>query len=786
ATLHEARALARVAHPSVVAIHQVGDLDGLVYIVMERLRGHDLRSWQRWRAWPEVVRMYVELARGLGCAHRQGVVHRDFKPENVLVDEHGRGRILDFGLAGALDAEASGGTPAYVAPEQLTGASADPRMDQFAWAVALIEALTSERPRAGTMPELPTGPDAPPSRVWAVLTRALQLEPDARWASLETLADALERAANSTAEQRGRELLLDKLEATWLAGMLRPLRRERVALHPTIVRQSSSTRSVVELQAIDRALAHGGLVVVLGGPGSGKTTTLLEFAELALARARRDASALLPVVLNLSSWSTWLGDSMADWLVDALSIEYGITNAVARRWLQDDALLLLLDGLDEVAAARRSGCVAAIAALRAEHLVGVALACRNTERVPELHATLTVELQPLSAEEVHAALERVRLAALLERSPDLAGLLTTPLLVDMTLRCVGEPGPELATIPEARLLRALLLRWIDRQLTPLAPERRAWLHTRLARLARLLERQGVSELWLERMQPSWLEHPRVHRVATFVVVALLFASVVASTLIPAAGVRVGLGSAALVGPVLALFVGRSAGLKRIEPVERLTWSWSRLRTNLRRVPPRAFGLAAIVSAIAALVWGSGQSPAFAFAIAISNLLGYSLLFGLMLGVLEGLGAELVATRSRVNEGMHASARNTLLVWGLVACMLAIPLLGLGWAARTMAAPELASEATAVWQAAPSRFFALVGVCAASTLGLVAAMLRGGFAVVQHAVLRVLLAIAGELPLRVSRLLEAGCARSLLRRVGGGHAFIHAALQAELARGSSLD
>jgi hypothetical protein len=157
------------------------------------------------------------------------------------------------------------------------------------------------------------------------------------------------------------------------------------------------------------------------------------------------------------------------------------------------------------------------------------------------------------------------------------------------------------------------------------------------------------------------------------------------------------------------------------------------------------------------------------------------LFGLVLGTLAGLGAELVATRSRINEGMRASARNMLMVWGLVAFMLALPLLWIGLAAQSLAVPELDGEATAVWQAAPGRFFALVGVCAASTLGLVAGLLRGGFAVIQHGVLRVMLALAGELPLRVSRLLEAGCACSLLRRVGGGHAFIHAALQAELAK-----
>lgn len=789
ATLGEARALAKVAHPSVVAVHQVGDCEGLVYIVMERLRGEDLRGWQRGRAWSEIVRMYVELARGLECAHRCGVVHRDFKPENVRVDEHGRGRILDFGLAGPPNAAPSGGTPAYVAPEQLAGAAADPRMDQFAWALALIEALTGQRGMPANA-ELPTGPDAPPSRVWTVLARALQREPDQRWPSMAAVADALERAATLASEQRGRELLLDTLEATWLAGLLRPTRRDGVAMQPAIVgRSSSPSRCPVSLEAIDRALAHAGLVVVLGGPGSGKTMTLLELAELGLARARRDPSALLPVVLNLSSWSTWATDSLAEWLLDALAIEYGITQALARRWLDDDALLLLLDGLDEVAEPRRAACVAAIAALRAEHLVGIAIGCRSADQglLAQLRPTLAVEVQPLTAAELRDALARGRqleLVTLLDRSPELAELLTTPLIVDVALRCMSEPGVELTGLREPdQLLRVLLSRLVERQLAPLELERRIELRARLIRLAVLLERQGVSELWLERMQPSWLvgRWARVvHPPASMVVVASLFAVIVAATLVPAAGARVGLSSAALVGPVLALFVGVAAGLRRIEPIERLAWSWSQLRASWRRALVRALGLAALVSAIAAAVWGIGQPLGFAIAIAISNFVGYSLLFALMLGVLAGLGAELVATRSRVNEGMRASARNTLLVWSMVTSLLAVPLLGLGLAAQSIAAPDIDAEAIAVWQAAPGRFFALVGVCAASTLGLVAGLLRGGFAVIQHLVLRVLLAMTGELPLRVGRLLAAGRARSLLRRVGGGHAFIHAALQTELA------
>jgi hypothetical protein len=789
-TLREARALAKVTHPGVVTVHHVGDFEGLVYIVMERLRGDDLRDWQSRHAWPEIVRMYVELARALGCAHRHAVVHRDFKPDNVRIDEHGRGRILDFGLAGAPDAASSGGTPAYVAPEQLLGAPADARMDQFAWAVALVEALTGARPRVGTMSAWPTGPDAPPSRVAAVLARALQAQPNDRWPSMEAVADALEHALAVSTEQRGRVLLLDKLEATWLAGVLQPIRRERVQLRPVLV-----STTTVELAAIDHVLAHAGMVVVRGEPGSGKTTTLLELAELAHARARRDPSALLPVVLNLSSWSTWPGDSLADWLdwlINALRIEYGIPSRVAARWLEDDALLLVLDGLDEVAHARRAECIAAIAALRVEHFVGLVVACRTTEDTEDpldtdLRPTLTVEIQPLPSADVCAALEhagRPELVVALARSPELTALLHTPLLVDMTLRCF-EDAPELdkQRDPDG-LLRVLVRRLVERQLAPLARARQTELRTQLGQLARLLERQGLSELWLERMQPIWLTRTwqrGVHGLASVMLVAALLCSLVAVTLIPAAGLRVGWTSAALAGPVLAAFIGRSAGLRRIDPVERLTWSWSRARANGRRALVQGLMLAAIVSLIATLVWGVGQTLVVVLAIAFGNFVGYAVLSTLMLGVLGGLDAELVARHSRINEGMRASARNMLLVWILVSSLLALPLLGLTLVAESLEVPDIDAEAIELWRADPRRFFALIGLCAASTLGFVAGLLRGGFALVQHLVLRAMLAVTGELPLRLGRVLEAGCACSLLRRMGGGHAFVHGVLQAELAR-----
>jgi hypothetical protein len=265
------------------------------------------------------------------------------------------------------------------------------------------------------------------------------------------------------------------------------------------------------------------------------------------------------------------------------------------------------------------------------------------------------------------------------------------------------------------------------------------------------------------------------------VVAVLLFALVAITLIPAAGVWVGLTSAALAGPVLAGFIAVRRGLRRIDPIERLTWSWSSARANGRWALAQGLALSLGVSLIATVVWGVGQPLVFVIAIALGNFVGYTVLSVLMLAVLGGLDAELAAARSRINEGMRASGRNMLLVWVMVASLLAIPLLGLTLVADSLEVPNLDGEAIARWRADPRRFFALIGLCAASTLGFVAGLLRGGFALVQHVVLRVMLALAGELPLRIGRVLDAGRARSLLRRVGGGHAFVHGALQAELAR-----
>ncbi|HWB75671.1 MAG TPA: serine/threonine-protein kinase, partial [Nannocystaceae bacterium] len=155
---HEAQVLARLADPHVVAVLEAGP----DWIAMELVEGETLARWQRDRPWPAVLAAYLQAARGLAAAHALGVVHRDFKPSNVLVrtGDHGAFvRVADFGLATALDhgsddilVSGSGGmvgTPAYMAPEQFLGRVADAQSDQFAFCVALFEALAGVRPFVG-------------------------------------------------------------------------------------------------------------------------------------------------------------------------------------------------------------------------------------------------------------------------------------------------------------------------------------------------------------------------------------------------------------------------------------------------------------------------------------------------------------------------------------------------------------------------------------------------------------------------------------------------------------
>ncbi|HVE87080.1 MAG TPA: serine/threonine-protein kinase, partial [Myxococcales bacterium] len=246
--LREAQVLAQLSHPNVVAVHDVDTHDGRVFMALELVRGQSLRGWLKApRPWRAVVRVLVEAGRGLAAAHQAGIVHRDFKPANVLVGEDGRVRVTDFGLAraaarpaltptatpalpplalqsGVEDVTERGfaiGTRGYMSPEQERGELADSRSDQFSFCVTAYEALCGIRPDAAAAPtatgtvdsEAPTVPVQPlsrpeparlpgprpgfrpPRRVLRVVARGLRREAGQRWGSMPELLEALDQAS---------------------------------------------------------------------------------------------------------------------------------------------------------------------------------------------------------------------------------------------------------------------------------------------------------------------------------------------------------------------------------------------------------------------------------------------------------------------------------------------------------------------------------------------------------------------------------------------------------------
>ncbi|MCA9656533.1 MAG: tetratricopeptide repeat protein [Myxococcales bacterium] len=241
--LKEAQALAKLAHPNVITVYDVGTWEDRVFVAMELVEGSTLKGWlaAKKRRWDEVLAVFVPAGRGLAAAHAAGLIHRDFKPDNVLIGEDGRVRVMDFGLAapapgtdtdtGSLQSidlvEAAAGasrpdgsvrdiiaplvsqtgsvmgTPAYMAPEQHAGKVTDPRSDQYSFCVALYQALYGalpfdapstasliERKESGQIPE-PAGSGVPGWVRRAVL-KGLAPDRAERWPSMEELLTELE------------------------------------------------------------------------------------------------------------------------------------------------------------------------------------------------------------------------------------------------------------------------------------------------------------------------------------------------------------------------------------------------------------------------------------------------------------------------------------------------------------------------------------------------------------------------------------------------------------------
>jgi protein kinase-like protein len=300
----EARALAKLSHPNVVPIYDVGVLDDRVYLVMEWVAGENLRvHLHQPRRVREIVGLYVQAARGLAAVHAAGLVHRDFKPENAMLGRDGRVRVLDFGLArGDTTTGDVAGTPRYMAPEQRAGAAVTPAVDQYALCVALREALAARGDMPRWLAAIVTRgtADAPAERFAAMddVIRALGRDPARVWGRRVLAGAAI--AATAGAFAVGRAATADPCSATSADGeaLAVPLRAAIAARLDALGAFAAGERSALLARLDDYRRGwgrahHGACVAHDRGE---LTTALYERRLTCLARAEASLAATVEVL----------------------------------------------------------------------------------------------------------------------------------------------------------------------------------------------------------------------------------------------------------------------------------------------------------------------------------------------------------------------------------------------------------------------------------------------------------------------------------------------------------
>jgi serine/threonine protein kinase len=295
--LREGQAMAQLSHPNVVSVHDAGHFGHQVYVAMEFVEGRTLTRWldERERTWPEVLGAFVEAGKGVAAAHAVGIIHRDFKPDNVLVGHDGQVKVTDFGLARSVDGvemlqaaqDIEGGpgnqtawdllltqtktgvlrgTPAYMAHEQFLEGKADERTDQFSFCVALYRGLYRQWPfpakkeagLGGLVKRLASGDVAPPpegskvpNAVKAAILRGLRKAPADRHFSMEALLSILAGAVSADAVAQTEA----KLEPTrtrwprWAAGAAAAALSVVIVVVVLLAIRSRQTPAVVQAEA---------------------------------------------------------------------------------------------------------------------------------------------------------------------------------------------------------------------------------------------------------------------------------------------------------------------------------------------------------------------------------------------------------------------------------------------------------------------------------------------------------------------------------------------------------
>lgn len=519
--------------------------------------------------------------------------------------------------------------------------------------------------------------------------------------------------------------------------------------------------------------AAGGELLILGEPGAGKTTMLLELVTHLITKAERDESRPIPAVFSLAGFRN--DQPLAAWLVDELANNYEVPRKLGEIWVADGQFVPLLDGLDEVDPDLRATCATAINAFRQSH-PGVSLLVTTRSQdyralALRLNLDKAIVLQPLSSDQIdqYLAQRGQRLANLrvaLQNDATLRDLAQTPLMLSMmTLAYQQVPDDLRTSVPQGESGRKLLFdTYAERMARYRSGEQfyepASTIHW-LSWLARQMTAANKPTFFLEDMQPTWLTSAQqaafAGRMKTMTFGLLAAPAALASlAALPVFGwtgllivLVVGLALAGL--PLLTNRFLTRARLRfdRIETVEALNWSlpWAGLGLVLG-------GLAGLGLGLPPTLFDGGSGMPWLILVPIAA--------GISQMIENGLLRSEMRLRTFPGQGVDSSARNGRLVGGLMAGSVAIvSLVAAAVYAAVTSGSMIAALPWIIW--------------ATGYLGLGSWLAFGGLASLQHRRLRSMLHEEGALPQDISQFLDYAAERNLVRKVGGGYTFVHALL-----------
>ncbi|MEL7038629.1 MAG: protein kinase [Cyanobacteria bacterium J06592_8] len=584
---------------------------------------------------------------------------------------------------------------------------------------------------------------------------------------------------------RYRQIIINKVKNFWIKGVLETSIHDRALIelglesrfdlverpwgmvwgNPDIEGELLPT----QVKVIDkfREMGFGRSLLILGEPGAGKTTTLLQLTRDLLKQAEIDIYAPIPVVFNLSSWHNEK-ESIHHWLISELNTKYQVSQAIAQSWLEKGELTLLLDGLDEVHQKRRSTCVTAINQFYQEHGTTEIVVCSRIQDYQDLSTRLNLQaaicLQPLTLDQIHqyfqeagAELSVIRTALIEDKT--LQELAKSPLMLSiMTLAYQGISAsslPHFKTIEQRRkhLFETYVQRMLSHSNSSIKCSKDQFIDW-LIWLAKSLQERSQTVFLIERMQPSLLPNFLQKFIYTLSLFLIFFTigGWVGIQILPLSLLPVSLG----VGCFIFCLISNT---NKIQPVETLKWSWK--KASLHLTIGIIFGtlILAIAKFINQLILYFVNNDQFGWVFPGTLSLGRGIVFGMSLGIIYGLvrgfQGDIIPKKNFPNQGIFQSAMNALIF-----AIIGFALLGL--------AASLVNWYLKGW--------VTLGLCFGLVVG-------GGEACIKHFILRLILYINGDIPWNYSRFLNEATRRVLLQKVGGGYIFIHRLLLEHLAQKS---